>query len=311
MTTRRIRASAPGTLMIFGEHAVLRGEPALVAAGDLRLTVELVDLDRPQFELRSQLGNWDCSLDHFEPDPRFLFLNEVIRPRLASLSSGLRMTITSAIDQTVGLGSSAAVTVASVAALRTWCNEDRSKDAIFKESLRAVRTVQGRASGADLAAAVEGGIVHYCNGVRRRLHCALPEITLVYSGSKMKTPEVISIVDRAAEQQPERFNQQFRMMGNCSDRAATALEDGNSTALAELFTVGQGVMNAIGVCNKELAELVHQLEDQPGIRAAKISGSGLGDCVVALGHCAWDRTDRPALPVQLSDKGLECCEIYD
>ena len=65
--------------------------------------------------------------------------------------------------------------------------------------------------------------------------------------------------------------------------AAQALKNNNLQALGELFNIHQGLQDALGTCNLPLAEIVYKLRADPNIYGSKISGSGLGDCVIALG----------------------------
>ena len=63
-------------------------------------------------------------------------------------------------------------------------------------------------------------------------------------------------------------------------------------------------MVALGVCDDTLAAIIAEMERSPGIRVAKISGSGLGDCVLGLGRLdPLDCTYRQ-IPVALSASGV-------
>ena len=70
------------------------------------------------------------------------------------------------------------------------------------------------------------------------------------------------------------------------------------------MNVAQGLMDAIGVNNAMLATLVHGLREDPAVLGAKISGSGLGDCVVALGRPARMDSAWAEIPVQIGAEGV-------
>lgn len=61
-----IKASAPGSLMLMGEHAVLYGHKALVFAINKRISATLSSISKPLISIRSQLGNYEISFDEFE-----------------------------------------------------------------------------------------------------------------------------------------------------------------------------------------------------------------------------------------------------
>ena len=64
------------------------------------------------------------------------------------------------------------------------------------------------------------------------------------------------------------------------------------------------IMDAIGVNNATLSDIVERLRSLPGMHGAKISGSGLGDCVVALGHGDASGLDYEVLDVDSSLEGV-------
>ena len=138
-------ASAPGKIVLCGEYAVLSGAPAICVAVDRRAVATLSD---------SPDGTCHLETPGFSGDEPFGVLDALcsVRP-LRRIKLDTRAF---AEDGTkLGLGSSAALTVALAAALRG------SKD-VFDDALHAHRALQeGRGSGVDIAAAVHGGLIRY------------------------------------------------------------------------------------------------------------------------------------------------------
>ncbi|MBA4503031.1 mevalonate kinase [Marinobacterium marinum] len=302
----KIEVSAPGSTMLMGEHAVLFGEPALACAVAARLTVTLLPRADRQVLIDSALGQYSGSLDTLAPMPELAFVLAVIERYRASLSRGFQLTIQSGFSHTVGLGSSAAVTAATTAAMAAYSGQSTAPEVLFETALAAVHQVQnGRGSGTDLAASIYGGVIGYDMapaGVRPLP--GLPPIVLYYSGYKMKTPDVLALVERKAERHPELYTGLYHLMGQTCRQAEQAVRDQDWSALGELMNIYQGLMDALGVCDATLAQMIHRLRAEPGVQGAKISGSGLGDCVLALGvvesDMPWD-----VIPVSVAATGVE------
>ena len=299
-------ASAPGSLMLMGEHAVLHGQPSLVCAVNRRIRITLTPRPDRAVTIRSALGRYSASLDLLMAAEPFRFVTGVLSRHKEHLKTGMDIQIDSEFSHKVGLGSSAAVTVVMTAALFASLGGSPRPRQVFDESLAVVRQIQGLGSGADVAASVFGGIVHYrADPVEiRRLQSSYP-LTVIYSGSKKPTVEVVKLVEAARASRPEVFDKAFEMMGQNAKAAATAIEDGNWRGLGELMNISQGLMDTIGVSNAKLSEIVYALRADPGIFGSKISGSGLGDCVIGLGRA--ERTEWPydVLPVEISAQGLK------
>jgi mevalonate kinase len=113
-----------------------------------------------QLEIRSALGAHTTSLDDPETHPKFQFILAAAAA-LPIVSSGLTIEVTSEFSDQIGFGSSAAVTVATVAALRRFDGLPTDPRTILEAARAIIRSVQGRGSGADVAASVYGGMVLY------------------------------------------------------------------------------------------------------------------------------------------------------
>ncbi len=105
----------------------------------------------------------------------------------------------------------------------------------------------------------------------------------VYSGSKLTTAQAIDIVNSRRQKQLTNYQIIDEQMNELSKKGITAINIKDWISLGNLFNSGQELMKAIGVSNGHLENLVQGLREQPHILGAKISGSGLGDCVIGVG----------------------------
>ncbi|WP_421862189.1 mevalonate kinase family protein [Motiliproteus sp.] len=305
-----IRASAPGTLMLLGEHAVLHGARALVLAVDKRIRVELTALDQPQLEIESALGQYSAPIDQRPWDATFSFILTAFEHCYSAFaetgkacSAGLRLRVESDFSHLVGLGSSAAVTVATLAVLNRWFGQSPDNDQLFEQARTVMLQVQGRGSGADLAAAIEGGMVAYHQSGKRQKLATLPPVGLYYCGYKLKTPLVLERVAGAAEQLPHLYHQLYQLMAECAEQACVAAGESDWSLLGRLMNYYQGLMDALGVNDAKLSQMIYQLREDPEVQGAKISGSGLGDCVISLGQPrSVALPDR--IPVEVAPEGV-------
>lgn len=313
-----IQISAPGSLMITGEHAVLHGAHALVGAVDARIQVTLDPCRDRTVEIRSALGTRRMTLDVPDFSPPFQFVGHAVAMFADACPSGFTLEIQAGMRTDTGLGSSAAVTVAVLTALHTFCHQapPPSPSALHRQALEIVRRVQGTASGADLAASVWGGVLLYRQTpeVVIRRHGNFPPITLAYAGYKTPTAEVISQVEARRGCAADGFRELYARMDACSLEASRAFADADWRHLADTLTNGQRLMEELGVCDATLTAMISALREQPGIAAAKISGSGMGDCVLAIGSLPGGSAfPYPRIPVQFSTQGvrLDSVCIFD
>lgn len=299
-----IRASAPGTLMLLGEHAVLQGAQALVLAVDKRIRVRLSPQSMRRVRIDSALGSYESSLDLLRVDPRFRFVLAAVSLFKERVPSGFSLTIDSDFSHQVGLGSSAAVTVAVLAVLNYWLEQQCDAQQLFAQSRQTLLEVQGRGSGADLAAAIEGGLVGYRQSGERQRFEPPAQIGLYYSGYKVKTPLVLQRVAQASERFPQLYAELYQLMSLCADQACEAAQRGDWPQLGGLMNLYQGLMDALGVNDAKLSEMVYTLRQSESVLGAKISGSGLGDCVISLGIPELS-PEFEAIPVKVSQRGVE------
>lgn len=298
-----VQCSAPGSTIIMGEHAVLHGYPAIVAALQGRITVTLERLPDGRLNVDSAVGQWRSRMSEalatkVDKQPlRFVLAAVQYYAQQASFCTGLAINIESDIDTTQGLGSSAALTVAMVGALRRYHGLASDKVAILTDAVTLIRQVQGSGSGADAAASCYGGLVHYqakdivakpLLSVGPEVAGALPDLRLVYVGYKTPTPEVIAKVNQWAQAEPLRYFDIYAAMGELVAVAETAIKQQNWQALAIAMRAYQQQMVNLGVCDEGTAKAITAaqaaLSRLPHAEAAavKISGSGMGDCILGL-----------------------------
>ena len=277
--------SVPGSLMLMGEHAVLRGYPSLVAAIDKRIKITATPRADRAIYINSALGEASWSLDALPvADPTFKFMLAAVQAVAPQLKQGYTLKVDAAFSDQLGLGSSAAVVVGTLAVLiQASTHEEMAPSALLALSRQVIQRVQGFGSGADAAASIFGGVVlHMPDQTTEVISKTFPWV-VVYSGSKEKTTKVVNKVNARVSAQPRLMRTIFEAMQQGIFEAVEAIKAGDWAAVGQVMNAQQGLMNALGVSSAALETLVSTLRQAPGILGAKISGSGLGDCVVAVG----------------------------
>lgn len=301
------KASAPGSLMLLGEFAVLNGKTALVCAIDKRIEVNLTPLHNQEIKITSELGTHVTTISQLKVEKPFQFVLEAIKA--TAPLKGFHLKIESQFSDKIGFGSSAAVTVATLAVIKHWLDQPLHLSELLIQARDVIRAVQGRGSGADVAASVYGGIVAYR---------AQPEIlvekfafqhplTAVYSGFKTPTPTVIQHVNERFVHFPKIHELLIESIGECADSGVAALRAKDWIHFGKMMAMQQGLMESLGVSLPVLRQIVEKLQQEPTILGAKISGSGLGDCVIGLGEANLNfENDIMPIAIKMTSDGVRC-----
>lgn len=297
------KASAPGSLMVLGEYSVLQGGNALVAAVNKRISVQLSERKDSLINITSALGHFQTDLSKFVIQSPFQFVLTTLKKYLSSLQVGCDITIESEFSDQVGFASSAAVTVATLAVLDQWLNIQFSQSDLIKTARTIIREVQGIGSGADVSACVLGGVVAYCAEpfFVEKFSYDYP-ITVIYSGSKTKTAAAIQHVQQTFASDPQLLQQIYQSINDCAISGIKAVRDNNHIELAQAMNTQQLLMEQLQVNTHRLDEIIAELKNHATILGAKISGSGLGDCVLALGNLLPSCNDM--IPCQIDMRGV-------
>ncbi len=267
--------------MISGEHAVLKGFPGICRPIKKILTARIREAYEHRDKITIYYRNISKTLilsfkDVFDPVYNQSFSIAVLRKFSDFFKSGFCIDIFSDINPSYGFGSSAALSVALSMALQEYF---QSKFNICDLCLDVSRSIQGAASGGDILTSYYKKIVYYENNRVELLNSRLV-LEIFYSGSKMKTADVIKYVQEKENNEPEKYKEIYQRIGNISQQMRQAMLDLNYEKIGQLFNDHHQCHKDLGVSNDTLNTLAQQLRQR--CHGSKISGSGLGDCVIGL-----------------------------
>jgi len=294
-------ASAPAKIILFGEHFVVHGTKAILAAIDKRVTVTSTFTNDNTIKVNSQLGTLEVPISssyeevksEFRP---FIFLvNKMIDHN--QNSSGLEITIDSDIPIGVGLGSSSACCVAAAASISELFRELSSED-ILNLSIEAEKTIFPDTSGADCTVCTYGGMIEYPN--IEKIDNAF-DLNLVIANSMIphNTKNSVEKVNKFKENDEDRFSQLCDLENRLIDEVIVAMKNNDSTALGSKMSENQKYLEEIQVSNETIDGMINSLNEIS--LGSKITGAGDGGCVIAL--VKDENTDK--LPALLG-KDKEC-----
>ena len=278
-------ASAPGKIILFGEHFVVHGTPAILAAINKRVTVTSAFTDNNIIRVNSELGTLDVPVSspyeevksEFRP---FVYLaNEMITSN--QNVNGLEITINSDIPIGVGLGSSSACCVAATASISGLFKEVSSEENL-KMSIKAEKTIFPDTSGADCTVCTYGGIIEYdkINGSKKNTDASNLNLLITNSMIPHSTKRSVEKVSKFKEDDEERFSQLCALETKLIDEVNIALKNKDLITLGLKMSENQKYLEEIQVSNDTLRGMIGSLKEIS--LGAKITGAGDGGCVIAL-----------------------------
>lgn len=286
----KVVASAPGKLMLFGEHAVVYGSPCIVTAVDQRVRVSVVGNGAGEIHVSSPnvgLDEYHKSLERLGMDdvPKSMAFVEHLVKRVYEkhkLSEGIRIETESDFSTQFGFGSSAAVVAALAAALNEYFGLGMGKKELFQLAYQAVLDVQGVGSGFDVAASVYGGTLYYVTPgdiIENIFDGDLPMV-VGYTGIKADTPTLVRQVAELKRQE-KWVDSVFGDIKDLVNQAKTSFLENDFVRLGTLMQRNQQLLATLNVSSRELDKLIRVTQDA-GAYGAKLSGAGGGDCMIAL-----------------------------
>jgi len=302
------KASAPGKVILFGEHFVVYGIKTILCAINKRITVTAENIDEEKISIKSNIG--DLVLEPNKPiseidsplKPFYYLANKMLQTQ--NQTKGIKIIVESDIPLGVGLGSSSACCVAGAAAISRLFTET-SKEEILELAIEAEKTIFQNTSGADCTVCTYGGIIEYDkkNGFTKIK--SEPNFHLIIANSNIKhsTESVVTGVKQFKEKNETKFSQLCNDESKLVEDVLKLLKDNNIKELGQKIIQNQKYLETIGVSNEKLRDMIQV--GQKSSFGAKITGAGGGGCIFAL----TDESNFEHSINQFKDKKYECFSV--
>ena len=296
-------ASAPGKVILFGEHFVVYGAKAILCSIEKRVTVTAEKITERKIFINSEIGNLVL-----EPNKSISEINSPLKPFyylgnkvIKNQDTGIQIKIDSEIPLGVGLGSSSACCVAGAAAIFKLFG-NISKEEILELAIEAERTIFENTSGADCTVCVYGGIMEYDKKQGFKKIEDEPNFQLVIANSNIEhsTESMVSKVKEFKNKNKEEFTKLLNQESKLIEDVLELLKNNNTKELGKKINQNQEYLETIGISNNQLKDMVKI--GQKSSFGAKITGSGGGGCIFAIAN----ESNLEDILKEFKDKNYEC-----
>jgi len=288
-------AVAPAKVILTGEHFVVYGTPAIVAAVNIHSKAIVSRRKDRSIVVRSSSPRCAISVNSahskvlrggknartmLEP---ICHVARAVLEQFDSEGKGLDIQIDSAIPVGVGLGSSAAVSVSTIAATAKLLRRRLDREAIRSLAFQSERLIHNIPSGIDQTISTFGGVIAYGKEKpfqRVPLRRAFP-IIIGNTGKTRSTGAMVSKVRNFLSKRSSLERQAMKSAERISRGAFAALRHGDRRKLGELMTQNHELLRQIRVSTKHLDRLVSTAREA-GAFGAKLTGAGGGGCMIAV-----------------------------
>ncbi len=283
-------ATAPGKIILFGEHAVVYGRPAIaVPLAQVRASALVEDGWNSGVRLYApDIGRDYWLREAKERDPLAQAVRVVVQAAQISSLPNLKVTVRSTIPIASGLGSGAAMAAAVIRSLaKHLAYSELATDSKVSELTYQVETLlHGTPSGIDnTVVSYEKPVFFIRQQPRNKIETFSVSHPLLFlvadTGIVSKTKDVVGDVRRRWQEEPAKYEQLFDHCGRIASAARDYIEDGKVNEIGRLMVDNQRYLQEMTVSSPELEQLI-QVAMSNGALGAKLSGAGRGGNMIAL-----------------------------
>jgi mevalonate kinase len=279
------RASAPGKVILFGEHAVVYGQPAVaVPVTQVQAEVRIDKIFSPGIRINAPNIQLNERLDALAPShPLAATVRNTLNALEAGSLSGVVVLVRSTIPVASGLGSGAAVSVAIIRALAKHLKKDLTDEQVSALAFETEKLYHGTPSGIDNTVVTYAKPVYFVKGQPIEILHVREPFTIVIgdTGIPASTKESVRDVRVQHHKKPERYDTLFAAIGSIAKTACQLIESGMPDSFGPLMDENHALLRSMKVSSPELDHLVEAAR-KAGALGAKMSGGGRGGNMIAL-----------------------------
>ena len=271
---------APGKIVLFGEHSVVYGQPAIASpvfgvkarvsitpSSDFKIVLK--NKVNPQKAKKAIEYTVDNTLDYLGIEK-------------TKENKSFELTVDSQVPIASGMGSGAAVGVATVRAVSKYFGKELTPDEVSKIDFKTEQLLHAHPSGIDNTVVSHGKPIYFVKGEMEEIRVGKPlQILIANTGIRASTRKALTIVRAAWKKNKEEYEGYFHEAGEIAREARKAIEVGDLERVGQLMNEFQKFYRNIKMSHPANELLIKTALDS-GALGSKISGAGLGGCVIAL-----------------------------
>lgn len=276
-----VKASASAKVILFGEHAVVYGEPAIaVPVSALRAEAEIIETDESFRIIALDLDNKVIDFDGEDPLAK---VAQLTLSRIKQNPPKISLTVKSNIPIASGLGSGAAISTAIVRALLAYTDISLSQDEINQLIYEVEKIHHGTPSGIDNTVVVYEKPVYFVReqSIEMLNNAQALHFLIADTGQAALTKIAVGDVRKLYENDPQDIRPILNEIGKIAELAREAMQQGDIEKLGKLMQENHKLLQALTVSSPELDKLV-DTANEAGALGAKLSGGGRGGNMIAL-----------------------------
>lgn len=279
-------AYAPGKVILFGEHAVVYGHPAIavpVAEVQAQAWVEPGEAELGMVVAAPDLGRRIVLREAPDDDPLACIVRLTLEACKEERDPDLTITVTSTVPIARGMGSGAAVSTAIVRALAQhmdhWLPSRAISDLVYQTEV----LYHGTPSGIDNTVVAFEKPVYFIKDEGWEVFWVGKPFLLAIAdtGVESSTKQVVGDLRQRYQSEPVRYDPLFDRIGEIVVVARSAIELGHGETLGQLMDENHSLLQALGVSCPQLDRLVVAAREA-GALGAKMSGAGWGGNMIAV-----------------------------
>ncbi|MFH1523707.1 MAG: mevalonate kinase [Chloroflexota bacterium] len=285
MSSHMTTSSAPGKIILFGEHAVVYGRPALaVPVTQVQATATVSENSRGGIWIEAPNINLSSELSSLAPDhPLVAVVTSVFSALGIVRLPACTIYLQSTIPVAAGLGSGAAVSVAILRALSAFLGQPLSDEQVNGLTFKVEKLYHGTPSGIDNTVVTYAKPVYFVKGQPVEIIRVDAPFTIVIgdTGISVPTKESVGTVRKLWKADSSHWERVFDRVGEIVWNARQAIERGDIAELGALMDDNHALLKEMNVSSVELDYLTEAAR-KSGAHGAKLSGGGHGGNMIAL-----------------------------
>ncbi|MHA1669574.1 MAG: mevalonate kinase [Promethearchaeota archaeon] len=288
---KSVKSTVPGKCILFGEHAVVHGYPAISMPISLKSWCIIEENDKESVEFQFLKYNEFYEATTFQevqakfPSKFNQFIHGLymIIKKYDIILDSIKVIISSELMTNSGLGSSASTSIALISAMTAYYNLDLPLKELNKISFEMEKVTHGNPSGIDNKSCIFGGMIFFQDGLFHRID--VPDdfqILITYTNQVRNTKDAIRKVQTLKKENSVLFESIMEKIGFYSEIAEHELINGNYLEVGRLMNINQNLLVQLNLSNDTISKIIN-VALKNGAYGSKLTGAGLGGCVISIG----------------------------